>query len=142
MVFRARRARRLDDSSELPWTLPSAGFSPWPGYSCEPTQPWDVARVWSSAIWGGIWGHRAHVPLVRLQVGGRYCWPLALAVGAFLATGVGALLMAFPYAFTLKGKSPADAVATALIVNAAWGAASALLTRLLIGTNDRSHDSP
>jgi hypothetical protein len=109
--------------------LHSAGLVPATAFSLEPTQPFGVPQVWSLAFWGGVWGIIfvwvvGHLPQEKLY------WVDAVIFGALAPT-----LIAWFVVDPLKGLPlgngwHAAGIATALLVNGAWGLGTAVFLRL------------
>lgn len=111
----------------LLWGIGLAPFGP---FSLAPTPPFGVPAVLSLAFWGGIWGILFALIEPRFPGPPRY-WQAAFLFGALLPSMV-ALVVVFP----LKGKPLAGGgqpalLATALLVNGAWGVGTAWIFRKL-----------
>lgn len=110
--------------------LYAINFTPRAPYSTEPTQPFGIPQIWSLAFWGGLWGLFLAAIAPRLPRDQRY-WIAALVFGAIAPT-----LVAFFVVAPLKGQpiaaggNPA-AIATALLINGAWGLGTVWLWKLL-----------
>ena len=109
--------------------LHMAGLSPNMPFALQPTQPFGLPQVWSLAFWGGVWGI-AFVWIVGHLPQGRLYWADAVIFGAVVPT-----LIAWFVVDPLKGLPlgngwHAAGIATALIVNAAWGLGTGLFLRL------------
>jgi len=109
------------------WELNVAPFGP---FSMATTRPFGVPAVVSLAFWGGIWGI-VFTRAERVFPSGKGYWPAAFAFGAILPSVV-ALFMVMP----LKGLPMAGGwhlapVATAVLVNGAWGIGTAWFYRML-----------
>jgi hypothetical protein len=102
-------------------------ISPFP---TQPTRPFGVPQIWSLAFWGGIWGIVFALFDWRFPQGVGY-WLLTLLFGA-----IGPTLVAWFVVFPLKGLplgggwKPA-AMATGLMINAAWGLGTAFFLQSL-----------
>ena len=131
--FGAGAASVLTVHQGLLWAFRAAGAAPWPAYSTAPTQPWGVPAVASAAFWGGLWGAALAGRMLRPPACGLAFWVRAAAMGAVLPTAVGAALIVAGRGQRPTGTHPAAALAIALLVNAAWGAATAGGTRALRG---------
>jgi hypothetical protein len=89
------------------------------------TMPFGVPQVWSLAFWGGVWGIIFAWAAQSLP-GGRMYWLDAVLFGAVVPS-----LVAWFVVLPLKGLpmgggwQPAG-IATALLVNGAWGLGTAL----------------
>jgi len=99
--------------------LHALGLSPRAPYSMQLTAPWGVPQVWSLTFWGGVWG------VILAAVFGRLDGPPLIAWSVLFGAIVPTLVVWFVLA-PLKGQpvmAGADfhAMATGLIVNAAWG---------------------
>lgn len=89
-------------------------------YSMQPTAPLGVPQLWSLAFWGGIWGIVLARVLWRLARGAR------LVLGAVAFAAVCPTLVAWFVVAPLKGQPLAaggrlSAMATAVVINGAWG---------------------
>jgi predicted membrane protein len=88
-------------------------------YALQPTEPFGVPYVWSIVFWGGLWGALFAAMLTRLD--GVRLVAAALLLGAVLPT-----LVAWFVVAPLKGQPMAanfqtTALASGVILNAAWG---------------------
>lgn len=106
--------------------LHAAGVTPSAPLPMGPTSPFGIPQVLSLMFWGGVWGMAYVTTDRRLPRGGGSVWAAAL-FGAIAPTLVAGLVVSplkgQPVAF---GGAPA-AMLTAVLVNAAWGAGTALL---------------
>ena len=140
--FVAGAASVLTVHQGLLWSCHAVGMSPWPAYSTEPTPPWGVPAVASAAFWGGVWGAALAGRVLRPAASEPAFWMRAFALGAVLPTAVGAALLVSGRGERPAGVHPATALAVALLVNGAWGAATAggaraLRGRVAAGRDDR-----
>lgn len=107
--------------------LNNVGFIQLPPYSTNPTPPFGLPQVFSSAVWGGLWGIVVSLFAFRIKQTSRY-WIATLLFGAVAPTMV-ALFVVLP----LKGLSiqdwPPNLLPTGLMVNAAWAAGVASVFR-------------
>jgi hypothetical protein len=109
-----------------------AGVAPFGPFSMAATQPFGVPAVISLAFWGGVWGILLGLIDNGFPRGGGY-WLTAFLFGAILPTLV-ALLVVLP----LKGQpigggwQPA-LLATAFLINGAWGVGTGLILKALSG---------
>jgi hypothetical protein len=109
--------------------LHALGITGATAYPTQPVPPLEVPRVLSAAFWGGVWG--MVFVLVRPWVArGRAYFPGAVLFGAIVLS-----LVAWFVVAPLKGLPPAGGgsparIATALLVNGAWGLGTALLLML------------
>jgi hypothetical protein len=108
--------------------LHALGPAPAP-FDMTPTGPLGVPAVLSLAFFGGLWGIVLRLLLAGAE-GARY-WTLAIVIGA-----LGPSLVAWFVVMPLKGLGPAGGfdpkiIVGALLLNAAWGAGTAWLIRLL-----------
>ena len=109
----------------LLWSLNVAPFGP---FAMAPTWPFGVPALISLAFWGGVWGILFVLVHDRFPRGGAY-WLAAFLFGAILPTIV-ALVIVLP----LKGRPVGGGwqpslLATAFLINGAWGVGTALLVR-------------
>ena len=93
-------------------------------FSLQPTKPLGLPAVVSLTFWGGVWG------IIFAMVSRRRSWTFAVLFGAILPT-----VVAWFVVLPLKGIPPGGgwaprAVATALLVNGAWGLGTALFLRI------------
>lgn len=79
-------------------------------------------------FWGGVWG-LALLPLLR-PLGDARCWLRGLVLGALGPTLVSWFVVAPLKGLPLAGGWQPAAMATGLIVNAAWGLGLVALLRL------------
>jgi len=101
----------------LLWGIGLAPFAP---FSLAPTSPFGVPAVFSLAFWGGVWGILFALVEPRFPLRPAY-WIIAFLFGALLPSLV-ALLVVFP----LKGRPlgggwQPSLLATAFLINGAWG---------------------
>lgn len=110
------------------WILKAIGTIDRAPFAMTPTKPFGVPSLISLSFWGGVWGIILGVILLRAR-GAKY-WVLAAAVGAIAPTLVAAFVVA-----PLKGMQTTGNVGkllmVGLIVNAAWGLATAAFYRLM-----------
>jgi hypothetical protein len=104
--------------------LHSLGFSPRAPYSVQLTAPWGVPQVWSLTFWGGVWG------VILAAIFGRLDGPPLVWWSVLFGAIVPTLVVWFVLA-PLKGQpvmagGDLHAMATGLIVNAAWGLGTGL----------------
>lgn len=99
--------------------LHSAGFTPGTPYSMHATAPWGVPQVWSLAFWGGVWGIILAACLGRLD--GASLIIASIIFGAVLPTLVVWFVISPLKGQPVMGGGNLHAIATALIVNGAWG---------------------
>ncbi|HYW30304.1 MAG TPA: hypothetical protein VE869_02275 [Gemmatimonas sp.] len=129
--FAAGAASVLTVHQGLLFVLNAAGAAPWPAYSMAPTRPWGVPEVVSAAFWGGVWGAVLGGPMLRTPSRGRWFWGRAMLLGAVAPTAVGALFLLAGAGKRFSDVSYGVALVSALIVNGAWGAATASAVRAL-----------
>jgi hypothetical protein len=122
----------------LLWSFQAVGVGPWPAYSTAPTPPWGVPAVASAAFWGGLWGAALAGRMLRPPTRGLAFWRRAATLGAVLPNAVGAALLAVGRGPRPTGVHPVTALAIALLVNGAWGAATAGGLRVLHERRSRS----
>ena len=108
--------------------LNELGLTTRTAFVIQPTYPFGVPAVLSSAFWGGLWGVALTFVINPINSGTRY-WLSALFFGTFAPTLV-ALFVVPP----LKGMPMAAGwrippMATSVLVNAAWATGTALLLR-------------
>lgn len=109
--------------------LHAAGLTPRAPFSMQPTAPFGVPQVLSLAFWGGVWGVALASTDRRLPR--RY----SSVVAGTLFGAVAPTLVAWFVVATLKDQPLAAggdprAMLTGVLVNAAWGAGTALLLLL------------
>lgn len=90
--------------------------------------PLGVPQLLSLMFWGGVWG-LALLPLLR-PLGDARCWLRGLVLGALGPTLVSWFIVAPLKGLPLAGGWQPAAMATGLIVNAAWGLGLVALLRL------------
>jgi hypothetical protein len=96
-------------------------------FALQPTKPFGLPAVVSLTFWGGLWGIiLAIVSRNRSRPG----WTFAVLFGAILPT-----LVAWFVVLPLKGLPAGGgwaprAIATALLINGAWGLGTALFLRI------------
>lgn len=109
------------------WTLNAIQYIDRAPFGMAATKPFGVPSLISLSFWGGVWGILLGLILERTR-GAKY-WILAAVIGAIAPTLVAVLVVA-----PLKGMQTggnARLLVTGLIVNAAWGLATALFYRLM-----------
>lgn len=106
--------------------LHAAGITPAVPYSTRATAPWGVPQVWSLAFWGGVWGVVFAILWPAISSRGRYVFT-GLVFGAIAPTLVAWFVVAPLKGAPIAGGGHPAAIATALLVNAAWGVGTALL---------------
>jgi hypothetical protein len=111
--------------------LKAAAFAPdkLVPYAMTPTTPFGIARTFSLAFWGGIWG-------LLLAVALSWTRGLSYWLSGFILGALGPSLINWFIVLPLKGEPVGGGwafpgVATALIINGVWGLGTALLFRLL-----------
>jgi hypothetical protein len=100
-------------------------------YSLELTKPFGVPSVISLAFWGGVWGIILWL-VVRKQLGAAY-WAWATLFGAVAPTLVAGFVVAPLKGQPMAGGGKVSAIATGLIINAAWGLGTAVFLRMFRG---------
>jgi hypothetical protein len=113
--------------------LHAMGFTPRAPYSMQATPPLGIPQLWSIAFWGGVWGVLLAIALHRLD--GPALVFASIAFGAILPTLVAWFVVAPLKGQPMAGGFAPAAMATGLIVNAAWGLGTGVIL-LLFG---RSH---
>lgn len=111
--------------------LNAGGFIDRAAYSMAATRPFGIPSLISLSFWGGLWGIILGLVLLRLR--GAPYWIVAVIFGAIAPSLVAGFVVA-----PLKGMPAggnAKLLATALIVNAAWGLGTAAFERLMRGRN-------
>jgi len=116
--------------------LRAAGLTTRAPYSLQPTAPLGVPQVLSLAFWGGLWGLALVSTDRRLPRRGA-----AVLVGALFGALAPTLVAWFVVA-PLKDQPLAaggvpSAMLTSVLVNAAWGAGTALLLLAVHSLQDR-----
>jgi hypothetical protein len=109
--------------------LHAIGFTPGVPYPMKPTAPLGIPQIWSLAFWGGVWGIIFFIffALVKpTRPSGLTYFISALLFGAIAPT-----LVAWFVVSPIKGVPSAGgwqgaAMATALMINAAWGIGTAI----------------
>jgi hypothetical protein len=105
----------------LLWVLHALQFAPWQAYRLDPTRPFGVPQLLSSAFWGGAWGMLIY-RLALSQVSRVQAWVTAIAAAAFLPTVAAAVLIALHRGASLGTTSKLQALAASIVINGAWGA--------------------
>src|SRR5215212_2685034 len=108
------------------WALNAMHFIDRAPFAMTATKPFGVPSVISLSFWGGVWGILLGLILERTR-GAKY-WILAIVIGAIAPTLVAGLVVA-PLKGMPVGGNPRLLV-TGLIVNAAWGLATAAFYRV------------
>jgi hypothetical protein len=97
-------------------------------FSLQPTKPLGLPAVVSLTFWGGVWGIIfAMVSRSRPRLG---YWTFAVLFGAIFPTVVAWFLVLPLKGIPAGGGWAPRAVATALLVNGAWGLGTALFLRI------------
>ena len=99
--------------------LHSLGLTARTPYPMQPSEPFGIPQVWSLAFWGGVWGVMLALALHRLD-GPRLVFA-SIAFGAIFPTLVAWFLVAPLRGEPMAGGFAAAAMATGVLVNAAWG---------------------
>jgi hypothetical protein len=105
--------------------LHAVGITPLGAYPMQPTAPFDVPRVFSLALWGGVWAVPLALLLARIPAAGY--WLTALAFGALGPSLVNWLVVLPLKGAPVGGGWHPSGIVTALLINAAWGLGTALL---------------
>jgi hypothetical protein len=113
--------------------LHAMGVTPRTPYSMQATAPFGIPQIWSTTFWGGVWGLLLALALHRLD-GPRLVFA-SIAFGAIVPTLVAWFVVAPLKGQPMAGGFAGAAMATGIIVNAAWGLGTGTLL-LLFG---RSH---
>jgi hypothetical protein len=95
-------------------------------YVTSPTPPLGVPRLLSQAFWGGVWGIVFALVAPRFPRGIAY-WITAVLFGALALSIVAWFIVAPLKGLPAAGGGRPAAIATALLVNGAWGFGTALL---------------
>ena len=107
-----------------------AGIAPFPPFPMAATRPFGVPAVLSIAFWGGLWGILFSLAQYRFPQRTGY-WVAAFLFGAVLPS-----LLALMVVLPLKGRPVGGGwggslLATAFLINGAWGVGTGLLLHLL-----------
>jgi hypothetical protein len=113
------------------------GFAPIAPYQMNPTKPFGIAQLWSSAFWGGIWGIVLATVIFHLLPKNNY-WLTALIFGSLAPTLVFLFIVSPLKGLPIAAGGKIPIIVTGLLVNAAWGLGTALLLRLQPGLSRRS----
>lgn len=113
--------------------LHAMGITDRGAYPMQATAPFGIPQIWSLASWGAVWG--VILALVLQRMDGPPLVFAAIVFGAIVPTLVAWFVVAPLKGQPMAGGFKAAAMATALIVNAAWGLGTGALL-LLFG---RSH---
>jgi hypothetical protein len=113
--------------------LHAMGVTPRTPYSMQATAPFGIPQIWSTTFWGGVWGLLLALALHRLD-GPRLVFA-STVFGAIVPTLVAWFVVAPLKGQPMAGGFAGPAMATGLMVNAAWGLGTGALL-LLFG---RSH---
>jgi hypothetical protein len=101
-------------------------------FQMKPTHPLGVPQMWSLAFWGGLWGIALRALVYSTASRHR------LAAGALIGA-IAPSIVAWVVVMPIKGQPAgggwtASTIATALLVNAAWGFGTILLLDLFEST--------
>jgi len=99
--------------------LHAVGLTPRAAFPMQPTGPFGIPQVASLAFWGGVWGVIAALALHRLD--GPPLVFASIAFGAIFPTLVAWFVVAPLKGQPMAGGFAEATMATALLVNAAWG---------------------
>jgi hypothetical protein len=126
--------------------LHNIGFAPaqLTAYAMKATQPFGIPRVWSLALWGGVWGVLLvlFVSFFRYRIG---IWGTALLFGAIAPS-----LVTWFIAMPLRGEPVGggwqpNGIVTSLLLNGIWGLGTILLYRIIslsvLGRKQRNANS-
>lgn len=113
--------------------LHAIGLTERGAYPMQATAPFGIPQIWSLAFWGAVWGVALAMALQRLD--GPPLVLGSIAFGAVLPTLVAWFVIAPLKGQPLAGGFNEAAMATGVLVNAAWGLGTGSLL-LLFG---RSH---
>ena len=95
-------------------------------YVTRPVPPLGVPQIVSQAFWGGVWGVIFALVAPRFPRGIAY-WITAVLFGALALSLVAWFIVAPLKGLPIAGGGRPAAIATALLVNGAWGFGIALL---------------
>jgi ABC-type transport system involved in multi-copper enzyme maturation permease subunit len=95
-------------------------------YLTRPIPPLGVPQLVSQAFWGGVWGIVFALVAPRFPRGIGY-WIIAVLFGALALSFVAWFIVAPLKGLPVAGGGRPTAIATALLVNGAWGFGTALL---------------
>ena len=112
--------------------LYAIGFTPRAPFPIQPTQPFGIMQIWSSAFWGGIWG-LIFAAFFRSSSRGLRYW-----LGSILFGALGPTLVFWFVVAPLKGQPLAAGwklapMMTGILVNGAWGLGTARFLRWFTG---------
>ena len=105
--------------------LHAFGIAPGNAYAVKATSPFGLPQFMSLAFWGGLWGILA-AALFRDLAGARLVGTMVV-FGAIAPTLVAWFIVAPLTGLPVAGGFKAAAMATGLIVNAAWGLGAGLV---------------
>jgi hypothetical protein len=106
-----------------------AGIAPFAPFPMTPTRPFGVPALFSLSFWGGVWGILFAYAEGRFPGRSAY-WLVAFLFGALLPSLV-ALLVVLPLkGHPVGGGWGSNLLATALLINGAWGVGTAFFLRL------------
>jgi hypothetical protein len=106
--------------------LHAVGLTSTMPFALDPAPPFGVPQIWSLAFWGGVWGI-IFAWIIRTLPSGRMYWLDSIIFGAVLPS-LAAWLIVLPLkGLPVGGGWQPAGIATALLVNGAWGFGTALL---------------
>ena len=105
--------------------LHSIGLTATMPFIIHPTPPLGVPQIWSLAFWGGVWGIIL-VWVVGHLPQGRLYWVDCVIFGAVMPSLVAWFIVSPLKGLPLGGGWHAASIATALLVNGAWGLGTAV----------------
>ncbi len=97
-------------------------------FALQPTKPLGLPAVVSLTFWGGVWG----IIFAMVRRGSR-SWAFAVLFGAIFPTVVAWFVVLPLKGIPARGGWAPKGVATALLINAAWGFGTALFLRIFSG---------
>jgi len=93
-------------------------------FALQPTKPLGLPAVVSLTFWGGVWG------IIFAMVGSRRGYAFAVLFGAIFPTVVAWFVVLPLKGIPASGGWAPRGVATALLVNGAWGLGTAVFLRI------------
>jgi hypothetical protein len=106
--------------------LHAIGFTPGVPFPMKPTAPLGIPQIWSLAFWGGVWGIIFFALVKPTRPTGPTYFISALLFGAIAPTLVAWFVVSPIKGVPAAGGWQGAAMATALMINAAWGIGTAI----------------